>query len=131
MRTQTKELIRLFSRLPDGEKRTLLAFAEFLVNRMDGEMAPEGESIPLPTPMPRPESETVIAAIRRLSKGYPMLDKPTMLNETSTLMAEHVLRGQPASEVIDKLEERFQRHYENMKSLEIDSLRKGGAQTPL
>nr|VFK12707.1 MAG: hypothetical protein BECKLFY1418C_GA0070996_100152 [Candidatus Kentron sp. LFY] len=116
MRIQTKELIRLFSRLPDDEKRTLLAFAEFLVGRLDSETAQESDSIPVPLLIPRPDNETVVAAIRRLSRSYPMLDKATMLNETSSLMAGHVLRGQPAPEVIDKLEAVFRGHYENMKS---------------
>nr|VFJ71542.1 MAG: hypothetical protein BECKFW1821C_GA0114237_102739 [Candidatus Kentron sp. FW] len=116
MKAQTKQLIRLFSRLPDSEKKTLLAFAEFLVNRLDSKVALEDESIPVPTIIPRPENETVISAIRRLSKSYPMLDKATMLNETSSLMAEHVLRGRSAPEVIDKLDAVFQRHYENIKS---------------
>nr|VFK16326.1 MAG: hypothetical protein BECKLPF1236B_GA0070989_10933 [Candidatus Kentron sp. LPFa] len=116
MRAQTKELLRLFSRLPDDEKRTLLAFAEFLVGRLDSGVAPEDDRIPEPVLTPGPENETVIGAIRRLSKSYPMLDKASMLNETSSLMAEHVLRGRPAPEVIHKLDAVFQRYYEKLKS---------------
>nr|VFK42281.1 MAG: hypothetical protein BECKTC1821E_GA0114239_101810 [Candidatus Kentron sp. TC]VFK49181.1 MAG: hypothetical protein BECKTC1821D_GA0114238_10713 [Candidatus Kentron sp. TC]VFK56159.1 MAG: hypothetical protein BECKTC1821F_GA0114240_100937 [Candidatus Kentron sp. TC] len=116
MRAQTKELLRLFARLPDDEKRTLLAFAEFLAVRLDSETASQDGAIPEPILTPSPENETVIAAIRRLSKSYPMLDKATMLNETSSLMAEHVLRGRPAPEIIRKLDAAFQRHYEKLKS---------------
>jgi len=116
MKAQTKQLIRLFSHLPDGEKKMLLAFAEFLVRRLDGERVPEDESLLAPVLIPRPGDETVIGAIRRLSKSYPMLDKATMLNETSSLMAEHVLRGRSAPEVIDKLEAVFQRYYEKIAS---------------
>nr|VFK53151.1 MAG: hypothetical protein BECKTUN1418F_GA0071002_101716 [Candidatus Kentron sp. TUN]VFK53987.1 MAG: hypothetical protein BECKTUN1418E_GA0071001_101916 [Candidatus Kentron sp. TUN]VFK56093.1 MAG: hypothetical protein BECKTUN1418D_GA0071000_104112 [Candidatus Kentron sp. TUN] len=116
MKAQTKQLIRLFSHLADDDKKTLLAFAEFLGSRLNSEEALDAQSIPAPVLIPRPENETVIAAIRRLSKTYPMLDKAIMLNETSSLMAEHVLRGRPASEVIDKLDAVFQRHYESMKS---------------
>jgi len=113
MTTQSKQLNRLFSRLPDEEKKTLLAFAEFLVSRSGLEEEPVSSE---PNYIPRPEKETVIGAIRRLSKTYPMLDKATMLNETSSLMGEHVLHGQSAPDVIDKLEVVFQRHYEEMKS---------------
>jgi hypothetical protein len=40
-----------------------------------------------------------------------MLDRHLMLDETSTLMAGHVLRGRPARDVIDELEALFARHY--------------------
>nr|VFK27422.1 MAG: hypothetical protein BECKMB1821I_GA0114274_100330 [Candidatus Kentron sp. MB]VFK30635.1 MAG: hypothetical protein BECKMB1821G_GA0114241_10687 [Candidatus Kentron sp. MB]VFK74302.1 MAG: hypothetical protein BECKMB1821H_GA0114242_100330 [Candidatus Kentron sp. MB] len=121
MRAQTKRLIQLFSHLSDSDQKTLLAFAEFLANRADDGAEPEAESIPEPVLIPRPEKETVVAAIRRLSKSYPMLDKAVMLNETSSLMAEHVLRGQPAPTVIDKLEALFQRHYDKIKSSDTSS----------
>jgi hypothetical protein len=35
-----------------------------------------------------------------------------MLNETSSLMAAHVLNGRPARDVIDDLEALFARHYD-------------------
>jgi hypothetical protein len=45
--------------------------------------------------MPRPSQESVVAAIKRLSKTYEMLDRGPMLNETSALMSAHVLQGRP------------------------------------
>nr|VFJ95865.1 MAG: hypothetical protein BECKH772A_GA0070896_100934 [Candidatus Kentron sp. H]VFJ97703.1 MAG: hypothetical protein BECKH772B_GA0070898_101174 [Candidatus Kentron sp. H]VFK02944.1 MAG: hypothetical protein BECKH772C_GA0070978_101094 [Candidatus Kentron sp. H] len=114
MTPETKRLVRVFSALPKDEKKTLLAFAEFLANR--GEVAVENAPASEPLPIPRPDKETVVAAIRRLSRTYPMLDKATMLNETSGLMGEHVLHGLPASEVIDKLEAAFERHYREVSS---------------
>ena len=68
-----------------------------------------------PVNLPRPENESVVAAIRRLSKSYRMLDKSDMLHETSDLMSSHVLKGRPAEEVIDELEVLFLRHYEKKK----------------
>jgi hypothetical protein len=40
-----------------------------------------------------------------------MLDKAKLLNETSALMAQHVMQGRPAEEVIDELEIVFEMHY--------------------
>ena len=43
-----------------------------------------------------------------------MLDRSKMLNETSSLMTQHVLNGRAATEVIDELEIMFKRHYEKL-----------------
>ena len=53
----------------------------------------------------------VRSAIKRLSRSYYMLDRSRMLDETSGLMAAHVLNGRSAKEVIDELEVMFARHY--------------------
>jgi hypothetical protein len=49
-----------------------------------------------------------------------MLNKDTMLHETSGLVAQHLLQGRAAVEVIDDLEVVFQRQYE-MHSRPADS----------
>ncbi len=84
----------------------LLEFAEFLAGR-------HGTSVEIPAPVPvsRPQHETVVAAIRRLSQTYPMLDKRKILNQASVLMAQHVMAGREAAEVIDELEVIFERQY--------------------
>ena len=58
----------------------------------------------------------MIAAIRRLSATYSMLDRGAMLNETSALMSAHVLQGQGATQTIDALEALFVRHYETFRT---------------
>lgn len=52
-----------------------------------------------------------------------MLDRSKLLNETSALMAQHVMQGRSAVEVIDELEVVFQTHYE--KVLAEDPMRQG------
>lgn len=106
-----KRLAALFSRLGQAERDTLLAFAEFLAARM-----PPSEKLPPAEPklLPRPPEETVIAAVKRLSASFPMLDKQHMLNETSALIMQHVVQGRPRGEVIDDLEKLFQRHYDQL-----------------
>jgi hypothetical protein len=60
----------------------------------------------------RPAEESVVAAIKRLRRTYPMLDGGSLLNETSALMAAHVLQGRPAAEVIDALEALFSARFD-------------------
>ncbi len=108
MRQEDKRLLKIFRALGPEDRETLMAFGEFLASR-----AREASPRPMePHPIPRPPKETVVGAIKRLSASYPMLDKAALLNETSMLMAQHVMHGRPAEEVIDELEVLFRRHYE-------------------
>lgn len=107
-----KRLLKLFRALPESEQRMILEFAEFLSART--EAAPR--AIPEPKHVPRPEGESVIKAMRRLSTSYHMLDKAKILNETSALMAQHVMQGRDAREVIDELEVVFESHYQRLIS---------------
>lgn len=102
-----RRLLACFRRLPAEHQSTLLEFAEFLLARTEP-VAPDTT----PKPIPRPEEESVIGAIKRLSETYHMLDRSKMLHETSGLMAQHVMQGREAGEVIDELEIVFRRHYQ-------------------
>jgi hypothetical protein len=108
--TPEQRLRKLFRELAENDQKTLLDFAEFLAGRDSSE---EEVVMPEPLEIPRPESESVVKAIRRLSEAYFMLDKDHMINETSALMAQHIMQGRNASEVIDDLEQVFARHYQN------------------
>lgn len=106
-----KRISELAAQLPTDEQAILLAFAEFLYARRALEVPP-----PLPRQLiPRPAQESVIAAIKRLSQTYPMLDKTTLFHETSQLMTQHVMQGRTAVEVIDDLEALFQQHYTQLQ----------------
>ena len=107
-----KKLLAVFKRLGASEQETLLAFAEFLSTRETGSQLPE--PVPEPQSIPRPETESVVAALKRLSTTYPMLDKPQLLNESSTIMTKHVMQGKDAIEAIDELEALFLRFYEEL-----------------
>jgi hypothetical protein len=113
-----RKLLALFSRLPAQGREQLLAFAEFLVERSaaTGTAATHAaEAAPTrPLDIPRPEAESVIAAIRRLSQTFPMLDREALLHDTSALMTAHVMQGRPSAEVIDELELVFRRHYRRL-----------------
>jgi hypothetical protein len=104
-----RRLLRIYRPLNADDRRTLLAFAEFLAARQDAAKPAEVEA---PRPEPRPPGERVVAAIKRLSRTYPMLAKDSgILNEVSSLMAAHVLHGRAPDAVIDDLEALFARTY--------------------
>ncbi|MGB0713939.1 MAG: hypothetical protein ACPGUC_10315 [Gammaproteobacteria bacterium] len=111
-----RELLKLFRGLDTGRQESLLSFARFLLSEPRLEAVggdASGDRGPAkPDPEPRPEGESVIAAIKRLSRGYPMVRRDTLLNETSALMTQHVMQGRSASDVIDDLESLFQQRYE-------------------
>jgi len=102
-----KRLLQVLRDFPDDAKEQVVAFAEFLQTRLVLPCPPTD-----PVVIPRPEQENIVKAIKRLSATYPMLDRGKMLNETSSLMAQNVLGGRPAVEVIDELEVLFRVHFE-------------------
>lgn len=111
-----KQLLRLFSRLSETDQQGLLSYAAFLAERGAAAAPPQPVKRAEPVDIPRPESESVVAAMRRLSQTFPMLEKDALLHEASALMSSHVMQGRPAVEVIDELEVVFRRHYERVNS---------------
>ncbi|HID82844.1 MAG TPA: Crp/Fnr family transcriptional regulator [Chromatiales bacterium] len=110
-----KKLLQQFRKLNEQQQKTLQEFAEFLASREeDSEEAPP--EISEPVVIPRPKEESVVKAIKRLTATYPMLEKQKVLNQTSSLMAQHIMQGRAAVDVIDELEIIFKTHYEKLKS---------------
>jgi hypothetical protein len=103
-----KRLAQIYAQLAEAERKSLLDFAEYLASRST---PAKPESLE-PKPIPRPEEENVVAALKRLRETYHMLDHSRMLNEASALMAQHLMQGRPAKEVIDELEEIFRRDFD-------------------
>jgi hypothetical protein len=109
-----RRLLRIYRSLDADNRRTLVAFAEFLAARQDAAKPAEVEA---PRPEPRPPGERVVAAIKRLSRTYPMLAQDSgILNEVSSLMAGHVLHGRAPDAVIDDLEALFSRTYADYRT---------------
>lgn len=103
------KLLQLYRALDAESRKGLLDYAAFL----SGRVASAGP-VPKPDDIPRPEEETVVAAIRRLSETYFMLDKEVMLHKAAGMMAEHVLQGRDAAAVIDDLEAAFSTAYDKL-----------------
>jgi hypothetical protein len=107
---EQRRLLSLYGALSAQDRSSLLAFAEFLTTR-EGVAAGRQEPQALQR-SPRPDEESVVAAMRRLSADFAMLDKGAILHEAAGLMAQHTMQGRPATEVIDELEGLFEREYQ-------------------
>ena len=107
-----QRLLAALEKLDDAAQAQLLDFAEFLAQRHGTGDEPPAE----PRDIPRPSEESVIAAVRRLSDTYHMIDKGAMLHETSTLVSAHVMQGRNATEVIDQLEQLFEDRYRALRA---------------
>ena len=112
MNKSEKQLLEVWRKLSEPDQQTVQKFSEFLLEQ-NGSVEEDVATEPLD--IERPSDESVMAAIKRLSNTYPMVNKDNMLNETSSLVAEHVIQGKDAVEVIDELEIVFRRHYEIVK----------------
>ena len=108
-----QKLIGWFRALSTGQQALLLEFAEFLAQR--GAAAEPQPAAPVPEP--RAANETVVKAIQRLTRTYPMLDRRKLLAETSRCVEQHVIHGRDAAEVITEIEIIFAQHYDNYRQL--------------
>ena len=114
VKPSAKILAEIFDYLPDNDQQTLFEFAEFLKSR-----APEPASeIKDPLGIPRPEEESVVSAVKRLKKNYPMLKQKELLHEVSSHMMDHMMKGKIAVEVIDDLEDLFETKFKQMTGIE-------------
>jgi len=123
MDRQQDKLLGLIGQLSAADRDTLTSFAEFLLSRTvtgvttASAPAPAARAeIPEPEVIPRPQDERVVAAVKRLSKSYFMLDKAKMLGATSDLVTQHIMQGREAAEVIDELEQVFAEQYRQLKA---------------
>lgn len=119
MASTEQHLTELFRQLSAADQLTLLAFGEFLAGRSGGGAAVPGtEAVVIPDPqiIERPPAESVVAALKRLSKTYPMLDKTKTLAATSDLVATHIMKGADPVEAIDQLEGIFRSLFETLKA---------------
>ena len=98
------------AQLDDSHQQAIVDYAEFMVQRYKVENSRDRDLKPVS--IERPGQETVIAAIKRLKKTYYMLDTDIILNQTSALMGQHILKGRDSADVIDELQSIFQAQYD-------------------
>jgi hypothetical protein len=109
-----RKLLNLYDQLGEADRHALFAFVEFLAQRQGTAEAQDGkgqEPVGKPIEIPRPAEETVIGAIKRLSRSYHMIDRSAILTETSSLMTAHLVHGRETDRVIDELETLFFKAY--------------------
>ena len=105
----TKKLLAYYRDLPDEVAQQLVDFAEFLALRHKVEV----KELLSPEEISRPEQESVVIAVKRLTATYPMLDTDKLLDQTASLVSQNMLQGREAVEVIDELEVIFRKHYDS------------------
>lgn len=128
MPEQKDAFFSLLEGLSAADQTAVINFAEFLSSRSGSLPLPVPSSlepvlpveVPEPESIPRPEDEKVVAAVKRLSKTYFMLDKKAMLGETSDLVTQHIIQGRDVVEVIDELETLFIQKYQSLKDGDQD-----------
>jgi len=104
-------LLKAFRQMTPTAQCTLVDFSDFLSQRYPVVTTPVSEQ---PLQVARPVEESVIAAIRRLARTYPMLDSDNVFSAATTLMTRHVMGQQAAVEVIDELEVMFKARYDDL-----------------
>ena len=107
--SSVSQLSAVFEQLSAERQQSLQDFAQFLLLQQGGSTESAVSQIPLD--LPRPDEESVVAAIKRLAKTYPMLNREALLHDASTLMSAHVMQGRAASDVIDDLQALFESAY--------------------
>ena len=106
-----QELLKAFREMTPTAQCKLVDFADYLLQRRPVAASPVPDQ---PPQVSRPVEESVIAAIRRLAKTYPMLDSDNVFSAATTLMTRHVMGQQAAVEVIDELEAMFKARYDDL-----------------
>jgi len=111
MKVVEKKLLHLYREMTDDDQHALIRYAEFLSE------AKVEKSVELVTPtlIPAAENESVVGALKRLSASYPMIDKAKMLDQTSSLMSDHLLRGKAKKEVIKEFDVLFEQEYKKLE----------------
>jgi hypothetical protein len=113
MANNRKRLVTLYDGMDEAARASLLDFAEYLHQRCVSTSEQTVGAKHEPLDHPRPQNENVINAIKRLRASYFMLNTDPLLNETSALMAQFMIQGRDAVDVIDDLEAVFEKHYQS------------------
>lgn len=106
----TDDLVELYQSLDDERRASLCDYADFLLAKA----GPVSREIPPPEDIARPESETVVGAVKRLKSKYHMIDSMSVFSAASSLMTDHMVKGRDAAEVIDEMELLFEEAYDKL-----------------
>ena len=106
----SQALAELYESMDDERKLSLCDFADFLYAKAD----PVSKEIPAPDEIQRPDTETVVGAVKRLKTTYHMVESMTVFSAASALMTDHMVKGRDVVEVIDEMEILFEESYKNL-----------------
>ena len=106
----SQALVELYESMDDERKRSLCDFADYLYAKAD----PISKEVPAPSEILRPESETVVGAVKRLKATYHMVESMSVFSAASALMTDHMVKGRDVVEVIDEMEILFEDSYKEL-----------------
>ncbi len=106
----SQALVELYESMDDERKRSLCDFADYLYAKAD----PISKEVPAPSEILRPESETVVGAVKRLKATYHMVESMSVFSAASALMMDHMVKGRDVVEVIDEMEILFEDSYNKL-----------------
>jgi len=109
-----EQLTRLYDSLDDERKQSLSDYADFLLSKA----GPVMKEVPPPDEIDRPEKETVVGAVKRLKTKYHMIESMTVFSAASALMTDHMVKGRDVVDVIDEMEDLFEKEYQKL----VDSI---------
>jgi hypothetical protein len=113
-----RKLCKFYKGLRKGERETLLSFAEFLNTKQTASNKAKKTEAVLQHPILSiaEENESVVKGIKRLKSSYFMIDDEDLLQQVSSLMSEHIMKGVSAQDVILKIEAVFEQFYQDYKN---------------
>lgn len=117
MSSERQRLVKLFDGMNEQYRKSLLDYALYLSQQSALQTADNEQQKHTPLKSPRPQTENVVNAIKRLRASYFMLNTDDLLNESSALMAQFMMQGREAQDVIDDLEKVFEIHYQKYLQL--------------
>ena len=106
----SQTLIDLYESMDEKRKLSLCDFADFLFAKS----GPVLKEVPPPEKVERPQTETVVGAVKRLKGKYFMIESMTVFSAASVLMTDHMVKGRDVVEVIDEMEILFEDAYKNL-----------------
>lgn len=112
MSSERQRLVKIFDGMNEQQRNSLLDYAQFLNQQSPSGTEDTEQQKHAPLESTRPDKENVVNAIKRLRASYFMLNTDDLLNESSALMAQFMMQGRGAEEVIDDLEKVFENHYQ-------------------
>jgi len=113
-----RQLCKFYKQLNEGDRETLLSFAEFLTSKegVSGRVdSIEEVVLQQPLLIKAMENESVVKGIKRLKSSYFMIEDENLLHQVSALMSEHIMKGVSAQDIIPQVEAVFDTFYQQYK----------------
>ena len=113
-----RQLCKIYKKLNDNKRETLLSFAEFLSSQQISTKEIDNLETVLHQPIVTvaEENESVVKGIKRLKSSYFMIEDQDLFHEISALMSAHIMKSISAKDTLLKIEVVFEKFYNKYKA---------------